>query len=193
LHRKTKTNGPASPKSQTKKLKKMKAKIFIGAKITSQHGEGTITNIITKSTGYVEVTYANGSVRKEMAFNLTGEDGEPLKKKSSSETSGMSRGEKKRHNDAKAIAAFDAQTNLQKIKSAIMWINGKQYGDVHSLTVQWIQELFFNIEIEAKEKGNTFIIDVMNTIRRSYLASEKQAYVIARFADENGIKYESIN
>jgi hypothetical protein len=171
----------------------MRTKIFIGAKVSSKHGEGTITKIITKSTGYVEVTYAGGGVRKEMAFNLTGEDGEPLKKKPISETSGMSRGEKKRHNDAKAIAAFNALSNLEKLKRAIMWINGKQYGDIHSITVQWIQELFFIIEDEAKEKGNTFVVDVMNTIRRSYLASEKQAYVIAKFADDNGIKYESIN
>ena len=171
----------------------MKSKIFIGAKVSSKYGNGTITKIITKSTGYVEVTYLNGSIRKEMAFNLTGENGESLKKKPTSETSGMSRGEKKRCNDAKAIAAFDAQSNLQKIKSAIMWINGKVYGDVHSLTVQWIEELFSAIEIEAKEKGNAFVVDVMNTIRRSYRASEKQAYVIAKFADDNGIVYEKIN
>ena len=95
----------------------MKSKIFIGAKVSSKHGEGIITNIITKSTGYVEVTYSNGTIRKEMSFNLTDVDGEPLKKKPASETSGMSRGEKKRHQDAKAIAAFDALSNLQKLKN----------------------------------------------------------------------------
>lgn len=42
--------------------------------------KGTITRIITKSTGYVEVAYTDGTSKKEMAFNLTDENGNPLKK-----------------------------------------------------------------------------------------------------------------
>lgn len=55
-------------------------KIVSGASISSpKYGSGTISRVITKSTGYVEVKYSNGSIRKEMAFNLNGEDGKPLK------------------------------------------------------------------------------------------------------------------
>lgn len=56
-------------------------KIEIGTKvISSKNGNGTITRIITKSTGYVEVDF-NGKVSKEMAFNLTNENGVSLKSK----------------------------------------------------------------------------------------------------------------
>lgn len=60
----------------------MKAsKIQVGATVVSaKYGKGTITTIITKSTGYVEVDY-NGTVKKEMAFNLTDENGESMKAK----------------------------------------------------------------------------------------------------------------
>lgn len=60
---------------------KSSTKIAQGSKIIGSKGEGTITRIITKSSGYVEVTYSNGTVRKEMAFNLKGADGNYLKKK----------------------------------------------------------------------------------------------------------------
>ena len=56
------------------------SKIEIGAKVKGFNGIGTITRIITKSTGYVEVTYTN-CVKKEMAFNLTDENGESMKAK----------------------------------------------------------------------------------------------------------------
>ena len=55
------------------------SKINIGQQVRGSKGNGTITAIITKSTGYVEVTYSNGTVKKEMAFNLTDENGETLK------------------------------------------------------------------------------------------------------------------
>lgn len=56
------------------------SKIEIGAKVKGFNGIGTITRIITKSTGYVEVTYSN-CVKKEMSFNLTDENGESMKAK----------------------------------------------------------------------------------------------------------------
>lgn len=52
-----------------------------GIKVIGKHGEGVITKIITKSTGYVEVAYNSGFVKKDMAFNLTDENGNSLKKK----------------------------------------------------------------------------------------------------------------
>lgn len=56
-------------------------KTKIGSIVTSKHGEGIINKIITKSSGYVEVKYTNGVIRKEMAFNLKGQDGKPLRNK----------------------------------------------------------------------------------------------------------------
>ncbi len=56
------------------------SKIELGAKVKGFNGIGTITRIITKSTGYVEVTYSN-CTKKEMAFNLKDENGESLKSK----------------------------------------------------------------------------------------------------------------
>ena len=55
--------------------------IAIGTQvISSKHGAGVITRIITRSTGYVEVDF-NGTLRKEMAFNLTDANGNSLKNK----------------------------------------------------------------------------------------------------------------
>jgi len=59
----------------------MKSKIQIGAVVvSSKYGTGVIVKIITKSTGYVEVDY-NGTLKKEMAFNLVDENGESMKAK----------------------------------------------------------------------------------------------------------------
>jgi cytidylate kinase len=58
----------------------MKLEIGLTVK-SSKLGLGTITKIITKSTGYVEVTYVSGKTNKEMAFNLTDENGVSLKEK----------------------------------------------------------------------------------------------------------------
>ena len=56
----------------------MKAKLESGLQVEGKKGTGTITSIITKSTGYVVVTWANGLTSKEMAFNLK-INGEALK------------------------------------------------------------------------------------------------------------------
>jgi len=57
----------------------MKAKVEIGNRVNGSKGAGVISKIITKSTGYVEVIYDSGVVRKEMAFNLTNDNGTALK------------------------------------------------------------------------------------------------------------------
>lgn len=53
--------------------------IEIGTEVNGKLGKGTITRIITKSTGYVEVRYSNGTLKKEMAFNLYDNEGNSLK------------------------------------------------------------------------------------------------------------------
>lgn len=63
---------------------KSTTKVSVGSNVQGKFGAGTITKVITASSGYVEVTYPNGKKSKEMAFNLKGEDGLPLKKKPNS-------------------------------------------------------------------------------------------------------------
>ena len=65
----------------------MKAKVFEGARVNGKNGIGTITSIITKSTGYVMVSWDNEKTSKDMAFNLTNVDGELLKSKPASNAS----------------------------------------------------------------------------------------------------------
>ncbi len=60
---------------------KSSTKVAIGSVVKGKYGNGVIDKIITKSSGYVQVKYENGQVKKEMAFNLMGEDGKYLKKK----------------------------------------------------------------------------------------------------------------
>ena len=61
---------------------KSSTKVAVGSRVhDSKKGWGTISGIITKSSGYVAVKYDSGSTGKAMAFNLTGEDGNPLKKR----------------------------------------------------------------------------------------------------------------
>lgn len=65
-----------------KNYTKSTTKVAVGSIVTNKKGkQGVISSIITKSTGYVTVKYSDGTTSKEMAFNLTGEDGNPLKKK----------------------------------------------------------------------------------------------------------------
>ena len=162
-----------------------KSKFAVG---TKTNGGNTITRVITKSTGYVELTRADGSTFKDMAFNLKDKDGNPLKKKPKS--SGMSRGEKKRARDAREIAIFDSLPNLQKIKKSLLWINGTVFGDRNSLSYQLWIEILQPIQDLAKEKGNDFIVNVCDSGIKYMKLSEKQAYYVARFADENGIKHD---
>lgn len=62
--------------------KKSSTKVAVGSKVWDSKGKGgTISSIITKSSGYVTVKYDDGSTGKQMAFNLKGADGNPLKKR----------------------------------------------------------------------------------------------------------------
>lgn len=66
----------------SKTYTKSSTKVAVGSKVWDAKGKsGTISSIITKSSGYVTVKYDDGSVSKQMAFNLKGSDGNPLKKR----------------------------------------------------------------------------------------------------------------
>lgn len=102
----------------------MKTKIEIGAKVnSSKFGAGVITSIITKSTGYVTVDY-NGNIRKEMAFNLTDENGESMKAKPA----------KQYHTEesaAKLNAGIDSfQSKMKSALEAELGCNGKSIDEM---------------------------------------------------------------
>lgn len=94
-------------------------KIEIGMQVKGSLGNGIISNVITKSTGYVEVDYS-GKIKKEMAFNLTDMNGVSLKSKSNSQYAGMSKGEKKRAKDRNAIPNSNSELK-EKIATAIYY------------------------------------------------------------------------
>lgn len=87
------------------------------------------------------------------------------------------------------VAKFDAMSNLDKIKSALMSINGKVEGDRSSLGYKIWDERISNILSVAEKVGDSFIVSVIESCCKYWSCSEKQAYVIARFADNNNIKY----
>lgn len=66
----------------SKTYTKSSTKVAVGSRVfDAKKGWGTIGSIITKSSGYVSVNYDSGGSGKAMAFNLKGEDGNPLKKR----------------------------------------------------------------------------------------------------------------
>lgn len=132
--------------------------------------KGTIERIITKSTGYVLVSYDNGTKKKEMAFNLHDEKGNPLRK-------------------APKAYAPKEMTPLEKSISATKWVNGITPGDRNSLSYKIWLDYICEIEIAAKEQGNTFIASVCQTVDRYMRVSDKQAYCLGKFAFDNNIKF----
>lgn len=131
--------------------------------------KGTIIRIITKSTGYVEVSYEAGFIKKEMAFNLTDENGIALKKAP-------------KKLESKSVSPLDESI------SKLMWINGLVYGDRSSLSYQLSEEMLAKIELKAKEVGNDFIASVCNSVEKYMKCSEKQAFCLANFAINNNIE-----
>lgn len=145
------------------------SKINIGAKVfNKKNQEGTITSIITKSTGYVEVTYLNGVVKKEMAFNLTDENGESLKAAPKAK--------------AKKPVTLTKEEKIQIWKKDILLVNNRT---MYNVT---IVELCVN-ELTNKRSDNEFYNCLIDTFFKAYFGkakvSEKQAYHLAKFIVEN--------
>lgn len=137
--------------------------------INKKGQRGIITRIITKSTGYVEVSY-NGILKKEMAFNLTDENGNPLKKAPKKQ-------------EPKPVSPLQAMINN------LMDVNQCVCGDRNSMSYQlWSKDLS-KIWVAARDKENSFIMDVCDTCDRYMRVSEKQAYCLAKFAIENDIQF----
>lgn len=137
--------------------------------INKKGQKGIITRIITKSTGYVEVSY-DGILKKEMAFNLTDENGNPLKKAPKKQ-------------EPKPVSPLQAMINN------LMDVNQCVCGDRNSMSYQlWSKDLS-KIWVAARDKENSFIMDVCDTCDRYMRVSEKQAYCLAKFAIENDIQF----
>lgn len=96
---------------------------------------------------------------------------------------------RRRQRDAEAIARFDAQPNAKKIEAAIMWCNGKVQGDRTGQGWLMCEEMLLTIDEIAQKKGDFFICDVIKSVVKYMRATDKQAFVIARFADLNGYVY----
>jgi hypothetical protein len=137
----------------------MKSKIEIGTKVQSKSGTGVITKVITKSTGYVEVTYAGGAVKKEMAFNLANENGEPLKQKPATRESNPKPADRR---------PFVANT----IKAAVN--EGDSKG---ALILRKIEE----------SSMTDIVSSIVRFAKTKFTISDKQAYVLACFCEEKNI------
>ena len=89
------------------------------------------------------------------------------------------------------FASSLATSNINEIKDVLMWCNGwnstKNEGTWSDLLAE-IQVKAEGLDVigESKEK-NTFIADVCRSVRKYGRCSEKQAFIIAKYADQNGI------
>lgn len=142
------------------------SKINIGTKVLNKKNqEGTITKVITKSTGYVEVTYINGLIKKEMAFNLTDENGESLK--------------------ATPKAKKQTMTIADKIESTKQGLL-----DANTRYNQSLLDAYMSA-LNKVNTDNQFINSLIDTFAKASIGtgriSEKQAYYLAKFMVENNI------
>ncbi|WP_455091323.1 hypothetical protein [Prevotella jejuni] len=139
------------------------SKINIGTKVLNKKNqEGTITKVITKSTGYVEVTYLNGIIKKEMAFNLFDENGESLKATPKA----------KKH-------VLTIAERIQNTKEFLLRSLLPCEREQHDATVSALEK-------SLKENSNDFI----NSLTTSYVnhrLSEKQAFYLAKYMIENNL------
>lgn len=142
------------------------SRINIGTKVfNKKNQEGTITKVITKSTGYVEVTYINGLIKKEMAFYLTDENGESLK--------------------ATPKAKKQTMTIADKIESTKQGLL-----DANTRYNQSLLDAYMSV-LNKVNTDNQFINSLIDTFAKASVGtgriSEKQAYYLAKFMVENNI------
>jgi hypothetical protein len=142
------------------------SKINIGTKVfNKKNNEGTITKVITKSTGYVEVTYLDGSVRKEMAFNLKDENGNSLKATPKAQK--------------RTITTAD---RIECTKQGLLRVNEYRRNNLVDA---------YMLALDKVHTDNKFIDSLINTFAKATIGiaklSEKQAYHLAKFMVENNI------
>lgn len=142
------------------------SKINLGTKVfNKKNQEGTITKVITKSTGYVEVTYINGLVKKEMAFNLTDETGNSLKATPKAQK--------------RTITTAD---RIEGTKQGLLRVNEYRYDNLVKVYMSALDKV---------HTENKFIDSLIDTFAKATIGiaklSEKQAYYLAKFVVENNI------
>jgi hypothetical protein len=142
------------------------SKINLGTKVfNKKNQEGTITKVITKSTGYVEVTYINGLVKKEMAFNLTDETGNSLKATPKAQK--------------RTITTAD---RIESTKQELLRVNEYRYDNLVKVYMSALDKV---------HTENKFIDSLIDTFAKATIGiaklSEKQAYYLAKFVVENNI------
>ena len=90
------------------------------------------------------------------------------------------------------------ESEFNEIKEVLMWCNGwnapKNEGAWSDLLAD-IQVLAEGLEGVGEnygktESANKFVADVCKSVRRYGKCSEKQAYIIAKYASENGITFK---
>lgn len=85
---------------------------------------------------------------------------------------------KSRKRSAKPVSQLDRNKNL------IMSINNNSYKFSNDESVIiWVEMIY-----SLLNKGNDFIKSICNTLLKTRTVSDKQAYVVAKFALENNIK-----
>ena len=135
--------------------------ITINQVVLNKKGQkGTITRIITKSTGYVEVTLENGIISKEMAFNLKDENGVSLKK-------------------------APAKREPVKVDPVKVWQDiAMSVNDKWNSNSTWkLAEQTFG-KLDAQ--GDSFIESLLDSMFQKGKLSEKQAFHLAKFGVETG-------
>lgn len=144
--------------------------LSIGTQVVSnKFGEGVITKIITKSTGYVEVTYNSGTVKKEMAFNLKTTDGADLKKKPAKP-------------EPKVLTPEEKQAaDIQEVKVILLSVNDKWNENTRYKLAQYMLGKVSTKGHEREEQMNSMIDQWFNG-----RISEKQAYCMAWFMVTTG-------
>jgi hypothetical protein len=99
-----------------------------------------------------------------------------------------SKAEKKMSRDRAARAAFEAKSPLEKYKSYVMWNNDGAVGK-HSAEMSGGATFVEAIRVAAENTGNSFVESVATTVLRYNNCSEKQAFVLAKFALDNGVAF----
>ena len=141
------------------------SKIAIGTTVIGKLGKGTISKIITRSTGYVEVSYPNGRSAKEMAFNLTDELGTALKAKPAKA-------------EPKVLTAAEIIENkIWSAKKIFLAVNDR-----------WNSNSSYKLACTILDKintnGNSFMASVVEQFYSKNFLSELQAQHLAKFAVE---------
>ena len=136
--------------------------VQVNQEVLTKKGErGIVSAIITKSTGYVEVTLESGRKVKEMAFNLTDKDGNTLKKK-----------------PAKKVVEKKMEDPVQTWKNIALSVNDR-----------WNQNSLYKLAVSSFDKirqgKDQFIDSLLDSFFNKGRLSEKQAYYLAKYYVEH--------